>query len=48
LAPTDRELGVVDMDRVTNQGRLDALNHATLQLERAINSGASGTWMHRQ
>jgi predicted double-glycine peptidase len=48
LALTDRELGVVDMDRVTNQGRLDALNHATLQLERAVNSGVSGTWMHRQ
>jgi predicted double-glycine peptidase len=48
LALTDKELGVVDMDRVTNQGRLDALNHATLQLERAVNSGVSGTWMHRQ
>ncbi|MFA9218834.1 MAG: C39 family peptidase [Sphingomonadaceae bacterium] len=48
LALTDHELGVVDMDRVTNRGRLDALNHAALQLERAVNSGAAGTWMHRQ
>lgn len=48
LALSDRELGVVDMDRVTHQGRLDALNHASHLLERAINSGVSGTWSHRQ
>jgi predicted double-glycine peptidase len=46
LALNDNELGVVDMDRVTNGGRLDALNHAAHLLERAVNSGASGTWMH--
>ncbi|SFL96353.1 hypothetical protein SAMN02982985_02144 [Rugamonas rubra] len=48
LALSDRELGVVDMDRVTHQGRLDAMNHASHLLERAVNSGATGTWMHRQ
>lgn len=48
LALTDRELGVVDMDRVTNKGRLDALNNAAFLLERAVNSGAAGTWMYRQ
>ncbi|NRR33255.1 C39 family peptidase [Oxalobacteraceae bacterium] len=48
LALTDRELGVVDMDRVTNKGRLDALNHTSYLLERAVNSGAAGTYMHRQ
>jgi len=48
LALTDRELGVVDMDRVTNKGRLDALNNAAFLLERAVNSGAAGTWMHHQ
>jgi predicted double-glycine peptidase len=46
LALADRELGVVDMDRVTNRGRLDALDNATHLLERAINSGAAGTWLH--
>ncbi|AXA92054.1 C39 family peptidase [Massilia sp. YMA4] len=46
LALSDNELGVVDMDRVTNGGRLDALNHAAHLLQRAVNSGASGTWMH--
>jgi predicted double-glycine peptidase len=46
LALADQELGVVDMDRVTNRGRLDALNHASHLLERAVNSGAAGTWMH--
>lgn len=48
LALTDRELGMVDMDQVTNHGRLDALNNAAHLLERAVNSGAAGTWMHRQ
>ncbi len=46
LALTDRELGVADMDRVTNGGRLDALNHAAHLLQRAVNSGAAGTWIH--
>lgn len=46
LALTDRELGVADMDRVTNGGRLDALNHAAHLLQRAVNSGAAGTWVH--
>ena len=48
LALSDQELGVVDMDRVTNKGRLDALNNAAFLLERAVNSGAAGTWMHHQ
>lgn len=48
LALTDQELGVVDMDRVTNKGRQDALNNASMLLERAVNSGAAGTWMHRK
>ncbi len=48
LALTDRELGVVDMDRVTDHGRLGGINNSTLLLERAVNSGLSGTWMHRQ
>jgi predicted double-glycine peptidase len=47
LALTDRELGVIDMDRINN-ARLGALNNHSLLLERAINSGAAGTWMHRQ
>jgi len=46
LALTDRELGVVDMDRVTHGGRLDALDNAAHLLQRAVNSGAAGTWMH--
>ncbi|MEC5163105.1 uncharacterized protein ACFDR9_004243 [Janthinobacterium sp. CG_23.3] len=48
LALSDRELGVVDMDRVSNRARLGALENQTHLLERAINSGASGTWMRRQ
>ncbi|HAT33458.1 MAG TPA: peptidase C39 family protein [Janthinobacterium sp.] len=48
LALTDKELGVVDMDRITNHARLGPLDNATHLLERAVNSGASGTWMHRQ
>jgi predicted double-glycine peptidase len=48
LALTDRELGVVDMDRITDRGRLSGINNSTLLLERAVNSGLSGTWMHRQ
>lgn len=48
LALTDKELGVVDMDRITDQGRLGGINNRSLLLERAVNSGAAGTWMHRQ
>lgn len=48
LALSDRELGVVDMDRVSNRARLGALENQTHLLERAVNSGASGTWMRRQ
>ncbi|MES2257372.1 MAG: C39 family peptidase [Pseudomonadota bacterium] len=48
LALTDRELGVADMDRITNRGRLGGINNNIQLLERAINSGAAGTWMHRQ
>lgn len=48
LALSDRELGVVDMDRVTGAGQLTPLNNQNHLLERALNSGASGTWMHRQ
>jgi len=48
LALSDRELGVVDMDRVSGGGRLDALNNAALLLDRAVNSGAAGTWNHHQ
>ena len=47
LALSDQELGVVDMDRVTGKGRQDALNNAAFLLERAVNSGAAGTYMHR-
>jgi predicted double-glycine peptidase len=48
LALTDRELGVTDMDRVTNQGRQDGLmSNSAQQLLRAVNSGAAGSWMHR-
>ncbi|TFW29016.1 C39 family peptidase [Duganella callida] len=47
LALNDRELGAVDMDRVTGKGRQDALSSTALQLMRAVNSGAAGTWMHR-
>ncbi|MET3130937.1 putative double-glycine peptidase [Oxalobacteraceae bacterium GrIS 1.11] len=48
LALSDRELGVVDMDRITNHARLGPLENGTHLLERALNSGLSGTWMHRQ
>jgi len=48
LALNDQELGVVDMDRVTNRGQLDPFNNTTQLLERAVNSGAARTWMHRQ
>ena len=48
LALSDRELGVVDMDRVTNHARVGVLENRTHLLERAINSGASGSWMRRQ
>jgi predicted double-glycine peptidase len=48
LALNDQELGVVDMDRVTNHGQLGTINNASQLLERAVNSGAAGTWMHRQ
>lgn len=48
LALSDMELGVVDMDRITNHGRLGGINNSTQLLERAINSGAASTWMHRQ
>ncbi|WP_317204009.1 C39 family peptidase [Janthinobacterium sp.] len=47
LALSDQELGVVDMDRVTGHARLGVLENQTHLLERAINSGASGTWMRR-
>jgi predicted double-glycine peptidase len=47
LALTDQELGVVDMDRVTGQGRQGPLSNTALLLMRAVNSGAAGTWMHR-
>ncbi|MRW85604.1 peptidase C39 family protein [Pseudoduganella sp. FT26W] len=47
LALTDQELGVVDMDRVTGKGRQEALSNSALILMRAVNSGAAGTWMHR-
>jgi predicted double-glycine peptidase len=48
LALTDQELGVTDMDRISNRGRLGTINNSVQLLERAINSGAAGTWMHRQ
>ncbi|CAN7516618.1 C39 family peptidase [Pseudoduganella sp. LjRoot289] len=48
LALTDQELGVTDMDRITNRGRLGGINNSAQLLERALNSGVSGTWMHRQ
>ncbi|MDC8757343.1 C39 family peptidase [Janthinobacterium fluminis] len=48
LALSDRELGVVDMDRVTKQARLGPLEHQSHLLERALNSGVSGTWQRRQ
>jgi predicted double-glycine peptidase len=48
LALNDQELGVVDMDRVTNRGQLDPFNNTTQLLERAVNSGPARTWMHRQ
>ncbi|MYM32127.1 hypothetical protein SAMN05192549_10514 [Duganella sacchari] len=47
LALTDQELGVVDMDRVTGKGRQDPLSNSAQLLMRAVNSGAAGTWMHR-
>jgi len=47
LALTDQELGVADMDRVTGKGRQDGLSNSAQQLLRAVNSGAAGTWMHR-
>ncbi|MFC7652769.1 hypothetical protein ACFQT4_11255 [Pseudoduganella danionis] len=48
MALTDHELGVTDMDRVTNKGRLDGpMSNSAQQLLRAVNSGAAGTWMHR-
>lgn len=48
LALNDQELGVVDMDRVTQRGQLDPFNNTTLLLERAVNSGVAKTWMRRQ
>lgn len=48
MALTDHELGIADMDRVTNKGRLDGpMSNSAQQLLRAVNSGAAGTWMHR-
>ncbi|AKU24870.1 C39 family peptidase [Massilia sp. MB5] len=48
LALNDQELGVVDMDRITNRGQLGQINNAAHLLERAVNSGAAGTWTRRQ
>ena len=48
LALSDQELGVVDMDRVLNRGRQDPLDNASQILDRAINSGVAGTWIHHQ
>jgi predicted double-glycine peptidase len=47
LALTDQDLGVADMDRVTGHGRQEALSNSALLLMRAVNSGAAGSWMHR-
>ena len=47
LALTDQELGVADMDRVTGKGRQDGLSNSAQLLLRAVNTGAAGTWMHR-
>ncbi|MRW91278.1 peptidase C39 family protein [Duganella sp. FT80W] len=47
LALTDQELGVVDMDRVTGKGQQGTLSNTALLLMRAVNSGAAGTWSHR-
>lgn len=47
LALTDQELGVFDMDRVRDQARLEPMGNAYL-LQRAINSGFGGVYLHRQ
>ncbi|MFS2007055.1 C39 family peptidase [Duganella sp. CT11-25] len=47
LALTDQELGVTDMDRVTGKGLQGPMSNAAMLLNRAVNSGAAGTWMHR-
>jgi hypothetical protein len=47
LALSDQELGVFDMDRVKDRANLAPLGNAHL-LERAINSGFSGSFLRRQ
>jgi uncharacterized protein len=47
LALTDQELGVFDMDRVKDRANIQPMGNAYL-LERAMNSGASGTYIRRQ
>jgi uncharacterized protein len=47
LALTDQELGVFDMDRVKDRANFQPMGPAYM-LERALNSGASGTYLHRQ
>jgi predicted double-glycine peptidase len=47
LALSDQELGVFDMDRVKDRATLQPLGNTHL-LERAINSGSTGTYLRRQ
>ncbi|HYD79556.1 MAG TPA: C39 family peptidase [Paucimonas sp.] len=47
LALSDRELGVFDMDRVKDRAILAPLGNAYL-LERALHSGASGSYLRRR
>ncbi|NEX64049.1 C39 family peptidase [Noviherbaspirillum galbum] len=47
LALTDQELGVFDMDRVKDRANFQPMGTAYM-LERAMNSGVTGTYLHRQ
>ncbi|HJV75194.1 MAG TPA: C39 family peptidase [Noviherbaspirillum sp.] len=47
LALSDQELGVFDTDRIRDQASLQPLGNAYL-MERALNSGIGGTYLHRQ
>lgn len=47
LALSDQELGVFDTDRIRDQANLQPLGNAYL-MERALNSGFGGVYLHRR